>query len=253
MALWIPRYLAAFHPKEVPHFFTDVLVIGGGLAGLRAALAVDPKLSALVVTNEALQQSNSAYAQGGIAAVLDPQDRFEDHVADTIEAGGPLCDREVVQRVVSEAPQRIAELVEWGTRFDRSGGELALSREGGHGRDRIAHALGDATGKEVIRAVAERAQSLPNINIWEHTFTADLLTDEGVCRGALVWNRQHGKTFVWAKQTILATGGAGQLYRETTNPDVATGDGMALAYRSGAKLRDMEFMQFHPTVLYIAG
>lgn len=253
MAFWIPRYLAAFHPKEVPHFFTDVLVIGGGLAGLRAALAVDPKLSALVVTKEALLQSNSAYAQGGIAAVLDPEDRFEDHVADTMEAGGPLCDREVVQRVVSEAPQRIAELVQWGTQFDRTGDELALSREGGHGRDRIAHALGDATGKEVIRAVAERTQAAANVNIWEHTFTVDLLTDDGACRGALVWNRQHGKTFIWAKQTIVATGGAGQLYRETTNPDVATADGMALAYRAGAQLRDMEFMQFHPTVLYIAG
>jgi len=253
MALWIPRYLAAFHPKRVPHFFTDVLVIGSGLAGLRAALAVDPKLSALVVTKDAIQQSNSAYAQGGIAAVLDPHDRFEDHVADTIEAGGPLCDRRVVEHVVREAPRRIRELVEWGTRFDRKGDELALSREGGHGCDRIAHAFGDATGKEIMRAVAEKVQAAAHLDVWEHTFTADLLTEDGVCRGALVWNRQHGKTFVWAKQTILATGGAGQLYRETTNPDVATGDGMALAYRAGAELRGMEFMQFHPTVLYIAG
>ena len=249
----VPRYLAPFHPKQVPHFFTDVLIIGGGLAGLRAALAVDPKRSALVITKESLQQSNSAYAQGGIAAVLDPEDRFEDHVADTIAAGGPLCDRQVVEHVVREAPKRIRELVEWGTRFDRVGEALALSREGGHGRDRIAHAFGDATGKEVVRAVAEQVQAAPHIDVWEHTFTVDLLTEEGTCRGALVWNRQHGKTFLWAKQTILATGGAGQLYRETTNPDVATADGMALAYRAGAELRDMEFMQFHPTVLYIAG
>ncbi len=253
MAFWIPRYLAAFHPKKVPHFFTDVLVIGGGLAGLRAALAVDPKLATLVVTKDSLQQSNSAYAQGGIAAVLDSEDRFEDHVADTLEAGGPLCDRAVVEHVVREAPLRIHELIEWGTRFDRSEKGLALSREGGHGHDRIAHALGDATGKEVIRAVVERVRAAPNVDIWEYTFTVDLLTDDEGCRGALVWNRQHGKTFIWAKQTILATGGAGQVYRETTNPDVATGDGMALAYRAGAELRDMEFMQFHPTVLYIAG
>jgi L-aspartate oxidase len=253
MSLSIPRYLAAFHPKEVPHFFTDILIIGSGLAGLRAALAVDPKLSVLVVTKEGLQQSNSAYAQGGIAAVLDPLDRFGDHVADTIEAGGALCDRQVVEYVVREAPQRIQELVDWGTRFDRAGDVLALSREGGHGRDRIAHAFGDATGKEVMRAVIERAQAVPNIDAWEHTFTADLLTEHGTCRGALVWNRQHGKTLIWSKQTILATGGAGQIYRETTNPDVATGDGMALAYRAGAELRGMEFMQFHPTVLYIAG
>ena len=253
MSLHIPRYLAPFHPKQVPHFFTDVLIVGGGLAGLRAALAVDPDLSVLVCTKDTLLQSNSAHAQGGIAAVLDPEDRFEDHVADTLEAGGQLCDRQVVEHVIREAPTRIHELIAWGTQFDRTDDGLDLSREGGHGRDRIAHALGDATGKEVMRAVAARVQQCANVEVWEHTFTVDLLTHEGACRGALVWNPQHGKTLVWAKQTILATGGAGQVYRETTNPDVATGDGMAIAYRAGAELRDMEFMQFHPTVLYIAG
>lgn len=253
MAVVEPRYLAQFHPKQVPHFFTDVLVIGAGLAGLRAALAVDPRLAVLVVTKSAIEQSNSSYAQGGIAVAWDPSDRFESHVADTLEAGGPLCDREVVEHVVGEAPRRIGELIDWGTRFDRIGEALALSREGGHSHDRIAHALGDATGKEVMRAVVARVQASENIAVWEETFTIDLLTHEGVCRGALVWNRQHGKTLIWAKQTVLASGGAGQLYRETTNPEVATADGMAMAYRAGAELRDMEFMQFHPTVLYIAG
>ena len=253
MSLHIPRYLAPFHPKQVPHFFTDVLIVGSGLAGHRAALAVDPGLSVLVCTKDSLLQSNSAHAQGGIAAVLDPEDRFEDHVADTLEAGGHLCDRQVVEHVIREAPKRIQELIAWGTQFDRTDDGLDLSREGGHGRDRIAHALGDATGKEVMRAAAARVQQCSNVDVWEHTFTVDLLTQDGACRGALVWNRQHGKTLVWAKQTILATGGAGQLFRETTNPDVATADGMAIAYRAGAELRDMEFMQFHPTVLYIAG
>lgn len=248
-----PRYLAPFHPKRVPHFFTDVLIIGSGLAGLRAAIAVQPRVSALVITKDGLDQSNSAYAQGGIAAVLGPDDRFENHVDDTLVAGGSLCDRAVVEQVVREAPQHIRELLQWGTNFDRIGEHLQLGREGGHSHERIAHALGDATGKEVMRAVAVRASQTPNVEIWEKTFTIDLLTDDQGCRGALVWNGQHGKTLIWAKQTIVATGGAGQLYRETTNPDVATGDGMALAYRAGAELRDLEFIQFHPTVLYIAG
>lgn len=253
MPALIPRYLVPFHPKRVPHFFTDVLVVGGGLAGFRAALGVDPRLSTLVITKSDLEQSNSVYAQGGIAAVMAPEDRFEDHVSDTLTAGGPLCDREVVEHVIREGPTRIRELVEWGTEFDRENGSLALSREGGHCRDRIAHANGDATGKEIMRAVVERVQKAKNIGVWENTFTIDLLTHDGACRGAIVWNQRHGKTLVWAKQTIVATGGVGQVYRETTNPDVATGDGMAIAYRAGVELRDMEFMQFHPTVLYIAG
>jgi L-aspartate oxidase len=154
---------------------------------------------------------------------------------------------------VREAPEHIRQLIEWGTKFDTEKGELMLGREGGHSHRRIVHALGDATGHEVMRAMIEHTRTRLTADIWPNTFTIDLLTHEGRCRGALVWNEHHGRTFVWAKQTILCTGGAGQIYRETTNPEVATGDGLALAYRVGAELRDMEFMQFHPTVLYIAG
>ncbi|MCA9123488.1 MAG: L-aspartate oxidase [Planctomycetales bacterium] len=253
MALQAPRYLAPFHPKHIPHFFTDVLIIGGGLAGLRAANAVDSKLSVLVVTKDELKQSNSNYAQGGIAGVLAPDDRFEDHIADTMTAGGELCDSEVVEMVVREAPDHIKELIRWGTEFDRESGQLTLGREGGHGHNRIVHALGDATGKEVMRAVIEWTRRLRNVEILERTFTLDLLTHEGICRGALVADASGAKTLVWAKQTILCTGGIGQVYRESTNPPVATGDGHAIAFRAGAELRDMEFVQFHPTVLYIAG
>jgi L-aspartate oxidase len=248
-----PRYLVSFGPKRVPHCFTDVLILGGGLAGLRAALAVDRRLSVTVVTKDDLQSSSSQWAQGGIAGVVDPEDRFDNHVADTLTAGCGLCHDDVVDAVIREAPGRIAELIAWGTRFDERDGALALGREGGHSHHRIVHALGDATGREVMRAVIEQTRKLDNLAVWPETFTIDLVTHEGVCRGALVWNPRHGKTLVWARRTILATGGAGQLYRESTNPPGASGDGMALAWRAGAELRDMEFMQFHPTVLYIAG
>jgi L-aspartate oxidase len=247
------RYLVRFHPKRIAHVFTDVLIVGSGIAGLRAALEVPPALSMVVVSKDVLAQSNSAYAQGGIAGVLDPVDAFANHVADTIAAGKGLCDAAIVEMVVQEAPERIQELIDWGAVFDTENGELALTQEGGHSHRRVAHALGDATGKEVMRALIARARSLPHAGFWEQTFIVDLLTDCGVCRGALVWNREHGKTIIWAKQTILATGGAGQIFRETTNPAIATADGHAVAFRAGAGLRDMEFMQFHPTVLYIAG
>jgi L-aspartate oxidase len=248
-----PRYLVPFHPRELPHFFADVLIIGGGLAGLRAANAVDPQLSVLVVTKDAIDQSNSNYAQGGIAGVLDPEDRFELHVSDTLVAGGTLCDQAVVEMVIREAPERIRELIDWGTNFDEHLGRIVLGREGGHSKSRIVHALGDMTGKEVMRAVIEYTRRLAHVRIWENTFTLDLLTHEGVCRGAIVATQFGEKMLVWARQTILATGGCGQIYRESTNPPVATGDGHAMAYRAGAQLRDMEFVQFHPTVLYIAG
>jgi len=253
MAPHVPRYLVPFHPKSVSHYFTDVLIIGGGIAGLRAALEIDPKLSALILSKEQIQESNSNYAQGGIAGVLDDEDRFEDHAADTITAGGSLCDKEVVDLVVHEGPECIRELIRWGTEFDRVDGRLALTREGGHGRDRIVHALGDATGKEVIRSIVEMVRSRRNIQIWQNEFTQDLIVHDGVCRGALASDEKHGRTLIWAKHTILAAGGVGQIYRESTNPSVATGDGIAMALRAGAEMRDMEFMQFHPTVLYIAG
>jgi L-aspartate oxidase len=242
------RYLVRFGPKRTTHRFTDVLIIGGGIAGMRAALAVPEPLQALVVTKDRVQQSNSTYAQGGIAAVRSPEDRFEDHIEDTLSAGAGLCDREAVEMVVREAPHQIDELIRYGAKFDAKPGI-----EGGHSYHRIVHALGDATGFEVMRAIIERVGHAPNVAIWDRTFTIDLLTHEGRCVGALVSRSRQDKLLVWAKQTILASGGAGMVYRETTNPPVATGDGMAIAYRAGAELRDMEFMQFHPTVLYVAG
>ncbi|MDR2756175.1 MAG: L-aspartate oxidase [Planctomycetaceae bacterium] len=249
------RYLVPFHPKRHPHFFTDVLVIGGGLAGFRAALAVDSSLQVLLICKNGLENSNSVYAQGGIASVWAHTDTPEEHIEDTLIAGGELCDPEVVERVVRRGPDEIRNLLEIGTKFDKkANGEIVLGREGGHRSDRILHANGDSTGKELIRSMIEEMKRHPNIRIWENTFALDLLTADNNCRGAIVyWKKHDEKEIIWAKQTILASGGIGQLYRETTNPEIATGDGIAMAYRAGVKIRDMEFVQFHPTVLYIAG
>lgn len=247
------RYLTSFDARRDLHLFTDILIIGGGIAGLRAALEVPNDLEVLVVTKDSIRESNSAYAQGGIAGVMSPEDRFENHIEDTLAAGAGLCQRDVVELVVREAPQQIADLIHWGTVFDQENGQIALTREGGHSHRRIVHALGDATGYEVMRAIIAKVKATPNIALRDDTFTLDLLTANGVCVGAILWRKDVGRILAWAKQVILASGGAGMVYRETTNPPVATGDGMAIAYRAGAELRDMEFMQFHPTVLYVAG
>ena len=247
------RYLVSFDARTTFHRFTDVLVIGAGIAGLRAALEVPPDLTVLAVTKDRITESNSSYAQGGIAGVMSPEDTFNNHVEDTLVAGDGLCDRGVVGLVVREAPAEIEKLVQWGTKFDEENGALALTREGGHSHRRIVHALGDATGFEVMRAIIAAARTAPNVTLWDDTFTIDLLTHGGACVGAVVGHPTLGKTLIWAKQVVLAAGGCGVVYRETTNPPVATGDGMAAAHRAGAELRDMEFMQFHPTVLYVAG
>ena len=247
------RHLARFDIKRVPHLFTDLLVIGTGISGIRAALEADPTQRVTLVTKGRLELSNSAWAQGGIAGALDPSDATENHAVDTIRVGCGLCDEPLVHDVVDAAPELIEELIALGAEFDRDGDAIALTREGGHSHRRVAHALGDATGREIMRAMGERIVGQDNCDIWEDAFIIDLLTHEGRCRGALTWSRSHGRTFVWAKQTILATGGAGQLYRETTNPSVATADGHAICFRAGARMRDMEMVQFHPTVLYIAG
>jgi L-aspartate oxidase len=247
------RYLVSFDARKEYHRFTDVLIVGAGIAGVRAALEIPSHQSVLLVTKDKLIESNSTYAQGGIAGVLSPDDRFENHIEDTHIAGAGLCDPDIVEMVIREAPQQIADLVKFGVKFDLENGELALTREGGHSHRRIVHALGDATGHEVMRALLARVKQSPNIETKDETFILDLLTHEGRCVGAILHRTGVGKIMVWAKAVILASGGCGMVYRETTNPPVATGDGMAAAHRAGAELRDMEFMQFHPTVLYVAG
>ncbi|MEN8151285.1 MAG: L-aspartate oxidase [Planctomycetota bacterium] len=247
-----PRYLVDIDVSITPQVFIDTLIIGSGIAGLRAALAAARHGTVLVVTKSNVRESNTEYAQGGVAAVLSKADSVEEHVRDTLVAGAGLCEEEVVRTVVSEGPERLREVLDWGGNFDREGGEVVLTREGGHSKRRIAHAGGDATGHELQNVFIRRVRN-EGIQIWEHSFLVDLLTRDGECLGALVQAQAGERRIVWAGATLLASGGACQLFRESTNPDVATGDGVAAALRAGAKARDLEFVQFHPTVLYIAG
>ena len=250
------RYLIPFKAARLPQQFTDVLVIGGGVAGLRAAIAAAAESAdVLVLTKDTIDQSNTWYAQGGIAAVLQPADSYQSHVDDTEKGGAGLCDHEAVDVVIKEGPQRVLELLEWGAHFDKQAGNphgLAFTREGGHSFARILHAYGDATGKELAETLIRTVRNRESIRVSENTFVIDLVTEDSRCLGVLALIDGQ-VNLIWAKRTILASGGAGQLYRESTNPKIATADGHAMAYRAGATLQDMEMVQFHPTTLYVAG
>jgi L-aspartate oxidase len=236
----------------MPQPAVDYLVIGSGVAGLRAAIGLSRSGRVLILTKGSPAEGSSIYAQGGVA-VAPEEDDIAVHREDTLRAGKGLCKPEAVQVLVEEGPARIQELIGWGARFDKEDGEYALAREAAHSRDRIMRAGGDATGTEMVRALLTRARALRRIGWKEHHFTIDLLRDkEGRCTGALVFDESSGKlTPVTARAVVLATGGAGQIYARTTNPPSATGDGMAMAYRAGAIVEDMEFVQFHPTALYL--
>ncbi|MCL1857557.1 MAG: L-aspartate oxidase [Kiritimatiellaeota bacterium] len=232
--------------------YYDFLVVGSGIAGLTGAMHLARRGSVAMVTKKEKAQSCTQYAQGGIACVMREDDSFESHVADTLAAGAGLCDEAVVRRIVSDAPARIAELAAWGVTFEKD-----LGKEGGHSARRILHA-GDFTGRHIEEALLARAVATPNVACMEYAMVIDLITTEhsGIagenrCLGAYILDQRTGEIFaVCARYTVLATGGCGKVYLYTSNPDVATGDGVAVAWRAGARIKNMEFIQFHPTCLY---
>jgi L-aspartate oxidase len=240
---------------------TDCLVLGSGLAGLALALKVaESNTKVLLATKTDLKTTNSAMAQGGIAAVMSEEDSFEQHVADTLTAGAGLCDPVVVRQVVEQGPSRIQDLTNWGVKFDLGEGRsIDLTREGGHTVRRVLH-IADHTGQEVHSQLLRKVLEHPNIKILENHYAIDLILNRHLdprhvgparCLGAYVLNRDTGQVFpILSQSTFLATGGAGKVYLYTTNWSGATGDGIAMAHRAGARVADLEFMQFHPTCLY---
>jgi L-aspartate oxidase len=245
------RYLIPFRSTLLPQIFTDTLVIGAGVAGLRAAVAASEHGDVIVLTN-------TAWAQGGIAAVLTTDDSTESHVQDTLVAGAGLCDHDAVRAIVEHGPRSLRQLMSWGMRLDTNAeGELAVGREGGHSASRIVHTDGDATGRELQRCLVEKVRGTTGVRVFENCFALDLITPGNEpgspVMGAITYHPKHGLQMIWAKATILASGGAGVLFRETTNPAQATADGLAMAYRAGATVSDMAFVQFHPTTLYLPG
>ncbi len=233
---------------------TDFIIVGSGISGLRATIAAEPFGEVTVLTKSRADESNTEYAQGGIAVAMNDEDEIGLHRKDTILAGDGLCDEASVQVLVEEGPQRIQELIDWGTEFDRVGTKLAFTREAAHSRRRILHAGGDSTGREINRALIQKAHSLEKIRLLPHAFAVDLVMQDGKCIGVRYLDSAAGTVReIHAGAILLATGGCGVLYRETTNPDIATGDGFALAFLAGAVLSDMEFVQFHPTALNVAG
>lgn len=234
---------------------TDFIVIGSGVAGLRASIALAEKgASVTVLTKDKASESNTEYAQGGVAVVLSEDDEPELHEDDTLVAGAGLCDEKAVETLVTEGTKYIKQLIEWGTEFDREGGKLVFTREAAHSRRRILHAHGDSTGAEFVRSLIARARKESRINLLPFAHTDSLIVRDGRCAGVRFLDPiLRSPREIFAKAVIMCTGGAGQLYQHTTNPPVATGDGMAMAYFAGAEMADMEFIQFHPTALSIEG
>jgi L-aspartate oxidase len=227
----------------------DFIIVGGGVAGLRAAIGL-AAARVLILTKAGPAESNTGYAQGGIAAALGAEDTPVLHAADTVRAGDGLCDERAVRVLVEEGPRYVNELLEWGARFDRdASGRPALGREAAHSVRRVLHA-GDATGREIGRVLWQRVQDLPTVHVVDHAFVTELIVANRHVEGVVFYDRQGDRREARARGTLLATGGAGQVFRETTNPAVATGDGIALAYRAGARVADLEFVQFHPTALH---
>jgi L-aspartate oxidase len=236
------------------NYRADYAVVGSGIAGLRAAIELSKAGSVLVLAKSNLSDSATAWAQGGIAVALSDEDEIGLHEQDTINAGDGLCRPEAVALVVEEGPKYITQLIEWGTEFDRAGTKLAFTREAAHSRSRILHAHGDSTGREISRALLARAHTVPHLHLRAHAFTTELIVERGRVTGLCFIDETDGSEHeLRAGAVLLATGGLGQIYRETTNPEVATGDGMAIAYEAGAVLSDMEFVQFHPTALAVKG
>ena len=244
------------YPSMVVHQDSgvDFVVLGGGIAGMRAAIALAKGGRVLVLTKDDLYESSTEYAQGGIAAALGEDDEVTLHLHDTLMAGDGLCREEAVRVLVEEGPQQIHQLIEWGTLFDRNGTKLAFTREGAHSRSRVLHAHGDSTGSEILRALMAKARTLSSIQLQPHAFATELLVEAGrVCGVTYLDVKTSLPQRVSASSVLLATGGLGHVYKETTNPSVACGDGVAMAYRAGALLSDMEFVQFHPTALFVKG
>jgi len=229
-------------------------VIGAGVAGLRAAVELAPHGQVLVLAKDEPKESSSEYAQGGIAAALSEDDEVDLHEQDTLAAGDGLCDREAVRVLVEEGPRVIEELLAWGAAFDREGARLLFAREGAHSRNRVLHARGASTGSEIRRALWQKAIAFPSVRQLSFSAVTELVRREGVVTGALAYDAWSGGfVLISAKAVLLATGGLGRVYQATTNPNVATGDGVALAWRAGAEISDIEFVQFHPTALYLPG
>jgi L-aspartate oxidase len=233
---------------------TDFLVIGSGIAGLRAAIELANAGKVIVLTKDRPDESNTEWAQGGIAVALSDEDEVSLHLEDTLRAGDGLCNPEAVKILVEEGIKYISELIEWGTAFDRNGTQLSFTREAAHSRSRVLHAKGDSTGSEIVRVLLKKAFANPNILFKPHCFSMDLIVQDGAVWGAYFLDEQDRRVKrILAQSTLLTSGGAGQTYSETTNPDLATGDGLAMGYRAGALLADMEFFQFHPTALFLTG